>query len=149
MSAEGRWVASTGMMPGRAAAGDHVAVAGGELVLLGFRADGGGVVGDLIDADEVEGPAQVRGDLPEAEVQELVGAVVDLGLEPVQGVDRVINVRADEPGGSVPPQAELDPLAVDQDELAVQGQGGVRDDQLQCDGFAGAGFAAEQHVPLS
>ena len=46
----------------------------------------------------------------------------------------------------MPPGAELDLLAVDQDEPAVAGQGAVGDDEVQGVGFAAAGFAAEQHV---
>ena len=66
----------------------------------------------------------------------------------MQGVDRVIDRRADEPLGAVAPQAEFDALAVDQDQAAVGGQGAVGDDQLQGDGLAAAGFAADEHVPL-
>ena len=49
----------------------------------------------------------------------------------------------------MPPLAELDLLAVDQDELAVAGQRAVGDDEVERVGFPAAGFAAEQHVPLS
>ena len=48
--------------------------------------------------------------------------------------------------GAVAPQAELDPFAVDQDQAAVGRQRAVGDDQLQRDGFAAAGFAADEHV---
>ena len=61
-------------------------------------------------------------------------------------VDGVVDGRADEHVGAVPPGAELDLLAVDQDELAVIGQRAVRDDQVEPGGLAAAGFAAEQHV---
>jgi hypothetical protein len=50
------------------------------------------------------------------------------------------------PVGAVAPQAELDLLAVDQDELAVVRERAVRGDQVQPARFARAGFAAEQHV---
>ena len=46
----------------------------------------------------------------------------------------------------MPPRAELDPLAVDQDQAAVAGQGAVRDDEVEGVGLAAAGLAAEQHV---
>ena len=69
-------------------------------------------------------------------------------LQPVQGVDRVIDRGADEPVGAVAPQAEFDPLAVDQDQAAVGRQGAVGDDELEGDGLAAAGFAADEHVPL-
>src|SRR5262249_35237761 len=45
-----------------AARGD-VAVAGVELLLLDAGADGGRVVGDLVDGHQVDRPAQLRGDL--------------------------------------------------------------------------------------
>ena len=40
--------------PGGAAAGDEVAGQGGEVFPVGFLADGGGVVGVLVDDDEVD-----------------------------------------------------------------------------------------------
>ena len=46
------------------------------------------------------------------------------------------------------PQPELDPLAVDQDQAAVRRQRAVGHDQLEGDGLAAAGFAADEHVPL-
>ena len=81
-------------------------------------------------------------------VEQPLGALVDLVLQPVQGVDRVVDRRADEPVGAVAPQPEFDALAVDQDQAAVGGQGAVGDDELQGDGLAAAGFAADEHVPL-
>ena len=42
--------------------------------------------------------------------------------------------------------AELDLVAVDQDQAAVMRQGAVRDDELFGGGFAAAGLAADQHV---
>ena len=68
------------------------------------------------------------------------------GLELLERGDRVGQGRADELISAGLPQAELDLLAVDQDELAVVGQGAVGDDQVEAGGFPGAGFAAEQHV---
>ena len=67
-------------------------------------------------------------------------------LEGLERLDGVVDGRADEHVGAGPPQAELDLLAVDQDELAVVRQRAVRDDQVQPGGLARAGFAAEQHV---
>ena len=55
---------------------------------------------------------------------------------------------ADELVGAVPPGAELDLLAVDQDELAVAGQRAVGGDEVEGVGLAAARFAAEQHVAL-
>ena len=81
-------------------------------------------------------------------VEQPVGAFIDLVLQPAHGVDRVIDRRADEPFGAVPPQAELDALAVDQDQAAIGGQRAVGDDQLQGDGLAAAGFPADEHVAL-
>jgi hypothetical protein len=81
-------------------------------------------------------------------VKEPCGALVDLFLEPVQGVDRVVDAGPDEPFGAVAPQPEFDAFAVDQDEAAVGRQGAMGDDQLQGDGLAAAGFAADEHVPL-
>ena len=60
--------------------------------------------------------------------------------------DGVGDGRADELIGAGPPHAQLDLLAVDQDELAVMRQRAVRDDQVQPARLARAGFAAEQHV---
>src|SRR5690348_1010672 len=102
------------------AAGDDVAVAGVELLLLGAGADGGRVVGDLVDRDQVDRPAQLRGDLAHLVVEQPAGALVDLVLQPAQGVDRVIYGGADEPFSAAAPQAEFDPLAVDQDQAAVR-----------------------------
>ena len=62
--------------------------------------------------------------------------------------DRVVHGRADELVGAVGPQAEFDALAVDEDELAVGGQGAVGDDQLEGDGLAASWFPADEHVPL-
>ena len=69
-------------------------------------------------------------------------------LEVLEGVDGVFDGRADEHVGAVPPGAELDLLAVDEDELAVGRQRAVGGDQVEGVGLAAAGFAAEQHVPL-
>src|SRR5215472_13016431 len=121
-----------------AASGDDVAVGGVELLLLGGGADGGGVVGDLVDGHEADRPAEIRGDLAHLVVEQPLGALVDLVLQPAQGVDGLVDGRADEPFGAVAPQAQLDPFAVDQDQAAVGGQGAVGDDQLQGDGLAAA-----------
>src|SRR5262249_55480682 len=127
---------------------DDVPVGGVEFLLLGGGAHGGGVVGDLVDGHQVHRPPQIRGDLAHLVVQQPAGALVDLVLQPVQGVDGLVDRGADEPFGAVAPQSELDSFAVDQDQAAVRGQGAVGDDELQGDGLAAAGFAADEHVPL-
>ena len=66
----------------------------------------------------------------------------------VNACDGVFEGGADEHVGAVPPRAELDLVAVDQDEAAVMRQRAVRDDQVLGGGLAAAGLAAEQHVPL-
>src|SRR5262249_1372776 len=119
-----------------AAAGDDVPVGGVEFLLLGGGAHGGGVVGDLVDGHQVHRPPQIRGDLAHLVVQQPAGALVDLVLQPVQGVDGLVDRGADEPFGAVAPQSELDSFAVDQDQAAVRGQGAVGDDELQGDGLA-------------
>jgi len=48
----------------------------------------------------------------------------------------------------VPPRAELDLLAVDQDQRAVRRQRAVRGDQVEGVRLPAAWLAAEQHVPL-
>jgi hypothetical protein len=53
----------------------------------------------------------------------------------VHDADRVVHGRADELVGALSPQAELDALAIDEDEFAVSGQGAMRDDQLEGDGL--------------
>jgi hypothetical protein len=53
-------------------------------------------------------------------VEQPFGALVDLVLQPVQGVDRLVDGGADEPFGAVAPQSEFDPFAVDQDQAAVR-----------------------------
>jgi hypothetical protein len=73
-------------------------------------------------------------------IEQPFGPLIDLVLQPFQGVNRVVHRWADEPVGAVTPQAELDPLAIDQDQPAIRRQGAVRDDQLQGDGLAAAGF---------
>jgi hypothetical protein len=134
--------------PGRAAPRDQVAGQGGELRPLGLGADGGGEVGVLVDDDEVDVLAAVAGDLARPAARSVVVAVVHELLEPLAAVDGVGDGRADELVGAVPPGAELDLLAVDQDELAVAGQRAVRGDEVQGVGLAAAGLAAEQHVAL-
>ena len=131
-----------------AAAGHDVAVEGVEFLLLWRSPGGGGEVGDLIDRDQVDREPHVRGDLPLLVVEQPFGPLIDHGLQPAHGVDRVVDRGADEPLGGVPPQAELDALAVDQDQAAIGRQRAVRDDELQGDGLAAAGFPADEHVPL-
>ena len=144
---EGRWVARMMITPGGAAAGYQVAGERGEgFSRCGLGADGGGEVGVLVDDDQVDALAGLAGDLPPPGGGQVVIAGVHDGLEGLERVDGVGDGRADEHVGAGPPQAELDLLAVDQDELAVMGQRAVRGDQVQPGGFARAGFAAEQHV---
>src|SRR5215472_3376043 len=46
----------------------------------------------------------------------------------------------------MPPGAELDLVAVDQDQAAITRQGAVGDDEVLGAGLARTGFAADQHV---
>lgn len=66
----------------------------------------------------------------------------------LEEIDGVGDARADERVRAVPPQAKFDPFAVHQDQSAVQGQCGVRDNQVQADGLAGAGLASGEQVAL-
>ena len=116
---------------GGAAAGDQVAGEGGEVLPVFLAADGGGVVGVLVDDDQVDVFAVPAGDLAAAGGQQAVVAGVHDGLEGLERVDGVLEGRADEHVGGGPPQAELDLVAVDQDEPAVGGQRAVRGDQVQ------------------
>ena len=134
--------------PGSPAAGDQVAGQGGELFAFGFLADGGGVVGVLVDDHQVDVLAVVAGDLaPAGGQQPCVAAVHDL-LEFGERLDGVLERGADEGVGAVAPGAELDLVAVDQDQAAVPRQGAVRDDQVLRGGLAAAGLTAQQHVAL-
>ena len=145
---DGRWVARMRMTPGSPASGYQVAGERGELLPLLLGADGGGEVGVLVDDDEVDALAAVAGDLaPPGREQGVVPGVHDL-LEGFERGDGVGDGRADEHVGAGPPRAELDLLAVGQDELAVIGQRAVGDDEVEPGGLACAGFAAEQHVAL-
>ena len=113
-----------------------------------LAADGGGEVGVLVDDDQVDVLPGITGDLAAAGGQQVVIAGVHGGLEGLERLDGVVDGRADEHVGAVPPGAELDLLAVNQDELAVIRQRAVRDDQVDPGRLARAGLAAEQHVPL-
>jgi hypothetical protein len=130
------------------AAGYRVAAEVGELGPLGLAADGGGEVGILVDDDEVGGFAGLAGDLAAAGVEQHLVPVVHGALELAEYADGVVHGRADEDIGAVAPHTQLDPLAVDQDELAVEGQRAVRDEQVERGGLAAAGLAADQHVLL-
>jgi hypothetical protein len=114
--------------------------------LLGAGPGGGGVVGDLVDGDQVDREPHIRGDLALLVVEQPVGPLVDLVLKPAEGLDGVIDGRADESVGTGPPQAEFDSFAVDHHQAAIRRQGTVGDDELQGDGLAAAGFAADEHV---
>ena len=145
---EGRWVARMMITPAARprATRSRVSAAKSSRSLLG--ADGGGEVGVLVDDDQVDALAGLAGDLaPPGGGQVVIAGVHDV-LEGFERVDGVFDGRADEHVGAGPPQAELDLLAVDQDELAVMGQRAVRGDQVQPGGLARAGLAAEQHVPF-
>ena len=150
MSADGPLGGLDGDDAGCAAAGDDVTVAGGEFLLLNGCPGSRGEVGDLVDGHQVDREPHVRGDLAHLVVEQPVGPFVDLVLEPAHGIDRVIDRRADEPFSASAPQSEFDPLAVDQDQAAViaRAQCAVRDGQLEGDGLAAAGLAADQDVPL-
>ena len=130
----------------RPAPGYQVAGEGGEVFAVFLDADGGGEVGVLVDDDQVDALAGLAGDLPPPGGEQIVVAGVHDGLEGLERVDGVFDGRADEHVGAGPPRAELDLLAVDQDQLAVMRQRAVRGDQVQPGGLACAGFAAEQHV---
>ena len=112
----------------------------------GFLADGGGEVGVLVDDDEVDRLPRRGGDLPQPGGDEPVIPAVHQVLQPAHAVQRVIHGRADEPVGAVAPQAELDLLAVDQNEAAVAGQRAVRGDEVDRGGLAAARLAADQQV---
>ena len=143
---DGRWVARMMITPAARPRATRSRVRRGELLAVLLGADGGGEVGVLIDDDEVDVLAVVAGDLAAAGREQGVIAGVHGGLEGLERLDGVFDGRADEPVRAGPPRAELDLLAVDQDELAVVRQRAVRGDQVQPGGFARAGFAAEQHV---
>ena len=84
-----------------------------------FLADGGGVVGVFVDDDQVHVLAVVAGDLAASGGQQpLIAAVHDL-LELGERLGGVVQGGADEHVGAVPPGAELDLVAVDQDQAAV------------------------------
>ena len=121
---------------------------GGELLAFLLAADGGGEVGVLVDDDQVDVLTRVGGDLAAAGGEQVLVPVVHGALELLERLDGVFDGRADEHVRAVPPRAELDLVAVDQDELAVIGQRAVRGDQVEPGGLARAGLAAEQHVPL-
>ena len=59
-----------------------------------------------------------------------------------------VDGRADEPCRRSAPQAELDLLAVDQDQPQSRDSAPWATIRLQRDGLAAAGFAAEEHVAL-
>jgi hypothetical protein len=67
-------------------------------------------------------------------------------LKLFEQVDGVGDGRADERLRAGPPQPEFDLLAIDQDEPAVQRECGVRDDQVQANGLAGARFTAGEQI---
>src|SRR5205823_10232011 len=87
-------------------------------------------------------------DLASFAPEQIVVAVVHHPLQPQQGADGVVDVRADEHVGDVPPLAKLDAFAVDQTQAAVGGQGEVGDEVVDQAGFPGAGFAADQDVAV-
>ena len=132
--------------PGGAAPRDQVTGQCREFCLLFPVADGGGEVGVFVDDDQVDGFARLAGYLAAAFGQQRVVTAVHDDLEPLESLDRGADTGSDEDFGAAAPLAELDLLAVDQDELAVGGQGAVRDDEVERVGFPAAGFAAEQHV---
>ena len=116
---DGRWVARMTMTPAARprATRSRVSAANSSRSCLG--ADGGGEVGVLVDDDEVDVLAGLAGDLAAPGGGQLVVAGVHDLLEGSERGDGVVDGRADERVGAGPPQAELDLLAVDQDELAV------------------------------
>src|SRR5262249_13174209 len=105
----------------RAPACDQVADEGGEVFAFGFLADGGGEVGVLVDDDEVDRLAAGGGDLWLARGWQRAGRGGREVLQPAHAIEGVGHGRADEPVGAVAPRAELDLLAVNQDEAAVAG----------------------------
>ena len=145
---EGRWVARMTITPAARPRATRSRVSARELLPFLLGADGGGEVGVLVDDDEVDALAGLAGDLAAPGGGQVVIPGVHGGLEGLERGDGVFDGRADEHVGAVPPQAQLDLLAVDQDELAVIRQRAVRDNEVQSARFARAGFAAEQHVPL-
>src|SRR5262249_17264855 len=67
-------------------------------------------------------------------------------LELGERLDGVGERRPDEEVGGVPPGAELDLVAVDEDQAAVTGQRAVGDDQVLGGRLARSGVAADRHV---
>ena len=145
---EGRWVARMMITPAARPRATRSRVRGGELLPILLGANRGGEVGVFVNEDQVDVIAGVADDLAAAGGQQGLVPVVHGGLKLLERLDGVFDVGADELVGEVPPGAELDLLAVDQDERAVMRQRAVRGDQVDPGGFARAGFAAEQHVPL-
>ena len=82
MSADGRWVAATTMMPAARPRATRSRTQGLELFLLGVGADGGGEVGDLVDdaQDDVE-PVGADDLAAAGGVAASAVAVVHLGLQ--------------------------------------------------------------------
>ena len=143
---EGRWVARMMMTPAARPRATRSRVRRGEVLAFLLGADGGGEVGVLVDDDQVDGLAGVAGDLAAPGGEQVVVAGVHDAPGSGERGDGVGDGRADEHVGAGPPRAQLDLLAVDQDELAVMRQRAVGGDQVQPGGFARAGFAAEQDV---
>ena len=133
---------------GGAAAGDQVAEQGDELLLLLLGAQDGGVQGDLVEDDDDDGHAVAGLDLAAAVGAQPGVAVVHDLLQPQQGDDGVVEVGADEFVGDVVPHAEFDLLAVEQHQPGAGGQGGVGGEGVQQPGFAAAGFACGEQVPV-
>jgi hypothetical protein len=100
---------------------------------LCLGADGGRVVGQFIDRDEDE----LESDPSALElaflalIEQNVVAAVHLRDHQTQLDDGRRDVRADEDVGALTPEPELDPLAVQQHQAAIERQGGMTDDQVQ------------------
>jgi hypothetical protein len=102
----------------------------------------------LVAGDQVKRQPVLAADLPPAAGQQLAVARLHLRPQLAQQLDRLLDIRADEPLRARRPDRQLDQLAVEQPQLrrGVERSGGHED--RQGGALAGPRFATQEHVAL-